>query len=113
MVSFQRPELFRGLRTPARGLLLFGPPGNGKTLLVKGLAGELKGTTLFTVTASSLTSKFVGEGEKLVRTLFDMATARAPAIIFIGEIVSPVLSKMTRRAKVKIFFFSGQGLLMV
>ena len=112
MVSFQRPELFRGLRTPARGLLLFGPPGNGKTLLVKGLAGELKGTTLFTVTASSLTSKFVGEGEKLVRTLFDMATARAPAIIFIGE-TSPVLSKMTRRAKVKIFFFSGQGLLMV
>ena len=81
----QRPDLFRGLRCPGRGLLLFGPPGNGKTMLVRGLAGELGDTTLFSVTASSLTSKFMGEGEKLVRTLFDMARKRAPAIIFIGE----------------------------
>lgn len=86
-----RPDLYTGLRAAPRGILLYGPPGTGKTMLVKAVAHESE-CILFTCSASSMTSKWVGEGEKLVRTLFRMAADVAPSIVFLDEI-DALLSK--------------------
>ncbi|EDW11061.2 fidgetin-like protein 1 [Drosophila mojavensis] len=83
----QRPDLFKGIRRPPRGVLLFGPPGTGKTLIAKCIASQSK-ATFFSINPSTLTSKWVGEGEKMVKTLFAVAAAHQPAIIFMDEVDS-------------------------
>uniref|UniRef100_A0A1I8HNK5 AAA domain-containing protein n=2 Tax=Macrostomum lignano TaxID=282301 RepID=A0A1I8HNK5_9PLAT len=82
-----RPDIFTGIRGPPKGLLLFGPPGTGKSLIGRCIA-SVSGATFFNISASSLTSKWVGEGEKLVRALFAVARCRAPSVVFIDEVDS-------------------------
>lgn len=86
-----RPDLFSGLRRP-QNILLWGPPGTGKTMLVRAVARE-SNCSLFVCSASSLTSKWMGEAEKLVKALFSVAVEMSPSIIFIDEMDSLLSSR--------------------
>uniref|UniRef100_A0A7S1L1V4 AAA+ ATPase domain-containing protein n=1 Tax=Neobodo designis TaxID=312471 RepID=A0A7S1L1V4_NEODS len=79
------PEAFIGLRSPWRGVLLFGPPGTGKTMLAKAVATCGK-SNFYSTSASSLLSRYHGESEKLVKALFASARDRSPSTIFLDEV---------------------------
>ncbi len=85
-LPMKRPELFEQIGIePPKGVLLHGPPGTGKTLLARAVAHETQAYFL-RVVGSELVQKYIGEGARLVRELFDLARKKAPTIIFIDEI---------------------------
>jgi proteasome regulatory subunit len=81
-----RPQLFKKIGIePPKGILLFGTPGTGKTLVAKAVANATK-ATFIRVIGSELVQKFIGEGARMVRELFEMAKKKAPSIVFIDEL---------------------------
>ncbi|ACP48084.1 26S proteasome subunit P45 family [Sulfolobus islandicus Y.N.15.51] len=85
-LPLKKPEIFREIGVePPKGVLLYGPPGTGKTMLAKAVATESNAVFIHVV-ASEFAQKFVGEGARIVRELFEMAKRKAPSIIFIDEI---------------------------
>ncbi len=85
-LPLNKPELFEKIGIqPPKGVLLHGSPGTGKTLLAKAVATATN-STFIEVVGSELVQKFIGEGAKLVKEIFQMAREKAPAIIFIDEL---------------------------
>ena len=107
------PQLFQGKRQPWKGILLYGPPGTGKSFLAKAAATETGGK-FFSVSAANIVSKWMGESEKLMKGLVDLARKNRPAVIFLDEIDSVLSARSdnendaTRRLKTE-FLIQMQG----
>jgi len=90
-----RPELYAKVGIePPKGVLLVGPPGTGKTLMAKAVANATQQATFIRFVGSELVQKYIGEGARLVRELFDLAREKSPSIIFIDELDSVGAKRM-------------------
>jgi transitional endoplasmic reticulum ATPase len=100
----RHPELFQRLGIePPKGILLYGPPGNGKTLLARALANEI-GAYFITINGPEIMSKFYGESEQRLREIFQEAEKNAPSIIFIDEIdaIAPKREEVTGEVEKRV-----------
>ncbi|MBU0615306.1 MAG: proteasome-activating nucleotidase [Nanoarchaeota archaeon] len=93
-LPLKKPKLFEeiGIKPP-KGILLYGPPGTGKTLMAKAVAASTK-STFIEVVGSELVQKFIGEGAKLVKEIFELARQKGPSVVFIDEIDALAAKRM-------------------
>ncbi|MFW5745981.1 MAG: AAA family ATPase [Nanoarchaeota archaeon] len=85
-LPLKKPALFSKIGIdPPKGILLYGPPGTGKTIMAKAVAASTQ-STFIEIVASELVQKFIGEGAKLIKEIFELARRKAPSIIFIDEL---------------------------
>ena len=85
-LPLKKPKLFKKIGiTPPKGILLYGEPGTGKTLLAKAVASSTN-STFIQIVASELVQKFIGEGAKMVKEIFELARKKSPSIVFIDEL---------------------------